>query len=107
VSLMGQWQDECAKHAPHLNVVRFHPSSNCRPTKQQIMNADIVISSATFLWSNYLPSLDRILFHRVVMDESHLLFNRACSADPYKASMIRGSNRYVTFALARRSRHPF
>lgn len=98
VSLMGQWEDECKKHAPHLKVVRFHPpsqtTSKTRVSKQSLLNADIIISSATFNWNNHHGmDLDSLLFHRVVMDESHLFYSRSVSADPSKARKIPAARR--------------
>lgn len=68
VSLMGQWEDECQKHAPALNVVRYHGKSV--PTRHQIKSADIIISTATFEWDSSIAG--KFLFRRHVWDESHL-----------------------------------
>ena len=97
VSLMGQWEDECKKHAPHLKVVRYHPSSqNTKATcisKEDLLNADIIISSATFKWNRHGIDLKRLFFHRVVMDESHLFYSRASSAKVCEARDIPGAFR--------------
>lgn len=69
VTLVGQWQDECQKHAPTLNVVRYHGSKSI-PTESQIKNADIIISTATFDWNGDIAR--KFLFRRHVWDESHL-----------------------------------
>ena len=48
VSLLGQWENECAKHAKGLKVVRFHPSSatkeNRVTTLKELFSADIIVS---------------------------------------------------------------
>lgn len=101
VSLMGQWEDECKKHAPHLNVVRFHPSSWDQPNQNHIYDADIVITTATYQpdrWSVCGIDLDKILFHRVVMDESHLFKSRPASANYKKAMEIPAPNRWCVTA---------
>ena len=89
VSLMGQWEDECKKHAPHLKVVRFH--GNKKPTLDEIIRADIVISTSRIKWQSYFD-LDKILFHRVVHDESHLFYHTS-SADSYVARSIPAARR--------------
>ena len=95
VSLLGQWEDECKKHAPHLKVVRYHPPSlTTNVTPNALHNADIIISSATFKWEDKM-CLDEVLFHRCVMDESHLLYKQKTSADPSKATKIPAALRYV------------
>lgn len=75
VTLVGQWEDECRKHAPKLNVLRYH----CKPipTERQIKNADIIISTATFEWKGDITS--KFLFRRHVWDESHLKGSSASS----------------------------
>eukprot|EP00977_Amphora_coffeiformis_P011162 scaffold2667_cov237-Amphora_coffeaeformis.AAC.11 len=101
VSLMGQWEDECQKHAPHLNVVRFHPASQTtsktKISENELFQADIIISSATFDWGNH-PRINvrNIFFHRVVMDESHLFYARASSAKVDHAREIPAASRYDT-----------
>ena len=99
VSLMGQWEDECKKHAPHLKVVRLHPSSQIskrtKITRKDLFNADIIISSATIDWGKHpLMNSSRVFFHRVVMDESHLFYARASSAKVGYAKDIAAASRY-------------
>lgn len=99
-SLLGQWEDECKKHAPHLQVIRFHPSSQKsiktrKAAERGLYTADIIVSTATFKWGNILDSL---VFQRVVMDESHLFNGRRESADPLKASMIPAPLRWCVTA---------
>ena len=84
-SLMGQWEDECKKHAPHLKVVRYHGSAT-RVTKEQLQAADIIISTATFKWDEVFCK--KFLFRRHVMDESHLFSRSSCSAKIYCANRV-------------------
>jgi len=98
LSIYVQWEDECKKHAPHLKVLRFHPPSQSnakRPSLAQIMEADIVISSATFKWTHWFNEVknDSVLFHRVVQDESHLFYSRSVSAECSKAIAILAARR--------------
>lgn len=85
VSLLGQWQAECEKHAPHLVVKRYHPSSpkskerkysnlninNMKAFASDLAMADAIITSATCRFPFEMRS--RVQFYRVVIDESHLL----------------------------------
>jgi superfamily II DNA or RNA helicase len=75
VSLIGQWEDECKKHAPGLIVRRYHGPSREKVTESQLRKADIIISSATIKWT---PLRE---FHRVVMDESHLFGSSSAKLD--------------------------
>ncbi|CAJ1959516.1 unnamed protein product [Cylindrotheca closterium] len=81
-SLMGQWEDEVKKHAPNLTVRRFHSSSSRSKHPIDLHNwddrlllttTDIIISTATFEWPSHV--VNKVKFHRVVMDEAHLLSN--------------------------------
>lgn len=78
VSLIGQWQDECQKHAPGLKVGRYHPSSGLHIVATDLSHLDVVVSSSTFNWSQQIT--DNVKFHRVVVDESHLLATAPSSA---------------------------
>jgi SNF2 family DNA or RNA helicase len=59
VSLMGQWEDECKKHAPGLVVKTFHSSRTknrnnishwqLRDTPS-LNKIDLIISTSTFNW---------------------------------------------------------
>jgi SNF2 family DNA or RNA helicase len=75
VSLLGQWEDECARHAPGLVVRRFHPTSKGKTAKfldesQTTANPpDVIISTTTFSWPDWTKDYE---FHRIVVDESHL-----------------------------------
>lgn len=70
VSLLGQWEHECRKHAPGLKVARHHPTSKSRITRENFFRNDVIISSSTFEWKPYLT--EGFEFHRVIVDESHL-----------------------------------
>jgi non-specific serine/threonine protein kinase len=90
VSLMGQWEDECHKHAPSLVVVRYHPASRKQLTRQNLASADVIISTSTFQWSNDIVA--NFEFHRVVVDESHLLGTASANVDV--ARRIQGQRRW-------------
>ena len=96
VSLMGQWEDECRKHAPHLKVTRYHRSVRKVPTNHDIEGADIIFSTATFSWDKSI--VDSFLFRRVVMDESHLFFTAPSSANIRYAQKIRSTRRWCVTA---------
>ena len=104
VSLMGQWEDECKKHAPSLVVYRFHGSAtrkngiNLRKFKpdvaSKLANADIIISSSRTEFPRNI--VDSFAFHRVIQDESHLFGTAsACSS---KASQVTGKRRWCVTA---------
>lgn len=76
VSLLGQWEDECRKHAPGLKVARYHGRK--RVTVEDLHSLDVIISSSTFNWNTELTGAFK--FHRVVVDESHLFATAAASA---------------------------
>lgn len=108
VSLMGQWEDEAKKHAPGLSIRRVHPSSRSRVAldlrdgamsvtamMKAILDADIIISTATFEWPGYITN--HVEFHRVVMDEAHLLSN-ARIANLSWAMKLRAKRRWCVTA---------
>jgi superfamily II DNA or RNA helicase len=103
VSLMGQWEDEVKKHAPGLVVRRFHRSSRSRVAldlysthnANMIHETDIIISTATFRWPSHIT--DNFIFHRVVMDEAHLLSN-ATTANLSWAKKIRATHKWCVTA---------
>jgi len=78
VSLIGQWEDECRKHAPGLKVGRYHPSSGKRISYADLCRLDVVVSTSTFRWDKQIT--DNYRFHRVVVDESHLFSTAPASA---------------------------
>jgi len=95
-----QWEDECRKHAPTLKVVRFHPSAK-KTSRYAIDTADIIITSATYnpdRWSLCGVNLKRVMFHRVVMDESHLFYSKPGSASSEKARAVPAMNRWCCTA---------
>ena len=106
VSLMGQWEDEAKKHAPGLVVRRFHPNSRSsvgldlrdfyKPSIiSALRGADLIITTASFQWPEKLTSLYE--FHRIVMDESHLLSNSR-SANVTWASQLRARRKWCVSA---------
>ena len=107
VSLLGQWEDECEKHAPGLVARRFHPPSKSRKQFRNIdlrdgyaqalsdlALTDIIVSSATFKWPDWI--VDNFEFHRVIMDESHLL--GSSSAKLHCAELIRSRRKWCVTA---------
>jgi len=70
-SLMKKWQDECQKHAPSLVVQCYCPAIGKMLTRKHVADADIILSSSTVTWDNDFTT--NFEFHRVVVDESHLL----------------------------------
>ena len=68
-SLLGQWEDEVKKHAPHLNVYRVHGKSKIK--LKDLADADVIVSTSTKEWSKAFTA--HFVYHRVVVDESHLL----------------------------------
>jgi len=68
-SLLGQWEDEVKKHAPHLKVYRKHGKSKIRLA--DLADADVIVSTSCVEWSSAFTS--HYKYHRIVVDESHLL----------------------------------
>jgi SNF2 family DNA or RNA helicase len=97
VSLMGQWEDEAKKHAPGLSIRCFHPPSRSRVALDLriIRDVDIIISTATFEWPRHVT--DHVEFHRVVMDEAHLLSNTS-TANLSWAMKLRAKRRWCVTA---------
>lgn len=82
VSLLGQWEDECRKHAPGLRCYRFHnnsksqfgkniPKSDEYESGSALFDADIIVTAATKDFA--FAKLDDFCFNRIVVDESHML----------------------------------
>lgn len=103
VSLLGQWEDECTKHLDgSLKVMVCHSSRPKRKSFQffntaaeTIADLDIIISTATKPWdSNFTSAFS---FHRVVMDEAHLL-GKGNSAKVDFAMMITSKRRWCVTA---------
>ncbi len=67
-SLLGQWQDEVNKHAPHLKVYRVHSQSKIKLA--DLADADVIVTTSTVAWSSVFTK--HYKYHRVVVDESHL-----------------------------------
>lgn len=76
ISLLGQWEDECRKHAPGLRVARYHGKMRVRP--EDLYHLDVIISSSTFRWDEQI--IKKFSFRRVVVDESHLFATAPSSA---------------------------
>ena len=101
VSLMGQWQEECKKHAPNLVVKRYHPTSeNSRMDKKDLLQwnktkalakdlaeADVIITSATSKKNVQFEQLFE--FHREIVDESHLMGSVSLKRDYVGVSKTR------------------
>jgi len=68
-SLLGQWEDEVKKHAPHLKVYRVHGKTKIKLA--ELAKADVIVTMSTVAWSSVFTS--HYKYHRVVVDESHLL----------------------------------
>ncbi|KAL9189332.1 hypothetical protein ACHAXT_011822 [Thalassiosira profunda] len=98
-SLLGQWEDECKKHAPGLRVKTFHCSRSTKATKFVLNRAsipslneiDVIISTSTFHWPKEITRC--VEFHRVVHDESHLL-GKGSSASISSANAIKSPRRW-------------
>ena len=104
VSLLGQWEDECQKHAPSFRVFRYHPGKTAVATMAkmnhagllaELEKADIIITSSTFHW--IAPACNWFSFHRVVHDESHLLKGSA-SCRLECANKVHSGNRWAVTA---------
>jgi SNF2 family DNA or RNA helicase len=107
-SLMGLWEEECRKHAPTLVVKRYHPSSeNGRMDKNGLLQwrssqgmakdlaeTDAIITSATFKDHEKLRRLFE--FHRVVVDEAHLMGSASIREDYCRAK--KGKRRWCITA---------
>jgi hypothetical protein len=71
-SLVEQWMDEFRKHAPGLKVERYHRTKPAfLDHHEKLMELDAIITTWTFEWSDEISR--RYQFHRLVVDESHLL----------------------------------
>lgn len=81
VSLLGQWEDECRRHAPGLKVARHH--GNKKIQAKDLYDLDVIISTSTFNWDEDITG--RFNFRRVVVDESHLFATAPSSAKVHVA----------------------
>jgi len=96
VSLIGQWVDECRKHAPGLNVGVYHnPSGKCI-CRNDLYALDVIISTSTFEWNKDISR--NFKFHRVVVDESHLFATAPSSAKIQYATAKSSSFRWCVTA---------
>ena len=103
VSLLGQWEDECAKHLDgSFKVMVCHGSRGKKKAfrffesdAEKISEVDIILSTSTKQWDSTFTSAFQ--FHRVVHDEGHLL-GKGNSALPRVAMAIEGSKRWSVTA---------
>jgi len=103
VSLLGQWEDECAKHLDgSFKIMVCHGSRGKKKAfhffdsdAEKISDVDIIIGTSTKMWESTFTSAFQ--FHRVVHDEGHLL-GKGNSASPWNALEIRGSKRWSVTA---------
>jgi SNF2-related domain len=85
-SLLGYWEDLFTHYSPTLIIERYHPPSKDTSTidfklllvdnsnihvARQLKNADVILTTATITWPTIITS--NIIFHRIILDESHLL----------------------------------
>ncbi|KAI8881727.1 hypothetical protein K501DRAFT_334481 [Backusella circina FSU 941] len=82
VSLIDQWRREIeGKTSPRLNVLAFHGKRTDNVKK--IANYDVIvtsygIASTNFGGKNMMPGvLARVIFHRVILDEAHMIKNQS------------------------------
>jgi len=78
ISLLGQWEDECRKHAPGLKCLRYHSTSrspygmnlphlDVDGPLTGLQDANIIITTAT---TNAAKHFYNHCFNRIVIDES-------------------------------------
>ena len=103
VSLLGQWEDECAKHLDgSFKIMVCHGSrpkkkrfNFCETDAEKVADVDIIIGTSTKMWDSTFTSAFH--FHRVVHDEGHLL-GKGNSASWWNAMAIRSSKRWSVTA---------
>jgi hypothetical protein len=112
-SLLGLWEAKRNKSSPSLRVRTFDPSNRCIGTNQrfqftaagdtkklceplyvanQLQNTDIILSLSDVNWPREI--VDGFKFHRVVLDEAHLLSMPECSAGPQVANSFHAKLRW-------------
>lgn len=87
VSLMGQWEDECKKHAPGLVVKTFHSSRTKNSNNlahwqlrdiPSLNKIDLIISTSTFSWPAdgecYFALNGAVLVFVYPFSHSHIFF---------------------------------
>jgi SNF2-related domain/SNF2 Helicase protein/Helicase conserved C-terminal domain len=78
MSLVGNWQRECARFAPRLRVHVHHGAGrpNGRELRAAVAGADVVITTYGLVLRDF-AALRAVRWHRVVADEAHHLKNAA------------------------------
>ena len=76
VSLLGQWEDEFKRFAPQL-VVRRHFGQKRWTTAElgDWRGVDVILSSMQQSFESANDLFAKVVFHRVVLDESAMMFN--------------------------------
>ena len=74
VTLVTQWKLEIEKHCPDMEYVIWHGARRNKVTVEDLLTAEIVLSTYSMLPSEQLV-LAQIDFHRVVYDESQVCCN--------------------------------
>ena len=73
-TLVQQWYDELKKAAPTLSIFKIYATSKSLG-KRQLKDVDIIVTTPHTKKLPYDPSLTH--FHRLIVDESHLMENSA------------------------------
>ncbi|MBC7234468.1 MAG: DEAD/DEAH box helicase [Chloroflexi bacterium] len=75
-SLVGNWQREVARFAPHLNVVVHHGSGRAEGSKfvQQSLESDLVISTYGLVRRD-IQDLERVHWANIILDEAQNIKN--------------------------------
>ncbi|MCL2930863.1 MAG: SNF2-related protein [Trichodesmium sp. MAG_R03] len=76
-SVVGNWQKEVEKFAPHLKVIVYHGGSRIQDEKEfenVSLNSDLVITSFTLARKDR-KLLEGINWHRIVLDEAQNIKN--------------------------------
>src|SRR5690606_7693617 len=72
-SLIGNWQDEAARFAPHLRVVALHGPKR-RALFVDVDQADLLLTTYALL-SRDARELNRLHYHLLVLDEAQTIKN--------------------------------
>ena len=67
VTLLPQWETELKRHAPSLKVLAYHGPSRARVKLEELLSADVVLTSYQMLRS-IVNVTDCVEWHRVVFD---------------------------------------
>eukprot|EP00053_Salpingoeca_punica_P018186 m.177383 g.177383 ORF g.177383 m.177383 type:complete len:597 (-) comp17379_c3_seq4:437-2227(-) len=82
MSLLGQWRDEVAIHAPGLRVIVYYGGGRDRDNLNALCNTDVVLTTygtVTAEFNSEKGLLFGISFWRVVLDEAHVIKNRTAA----------------------------